>query len=163
MEPSKGKLAVHVIKSSLRRHNIKRGEGSNPFWMIKCHAMSDTRASIVTNNMERFKAKFFHHFNLILCGRAFAVDAQVTLRSGWLFAVTIATQIRGNDGVMRGKFGSDLMPFNIGLGIPVQQQQGWSSPAMHEVDRDTIGFDSGFRKVVKHHTCLLYTVNRSSC
>ena len=102
------------------------------------------------NDVERRESQIVHDRQLILRGRALAIDLQFCVAGIWFIAVALATQVRRDHCVMFGQFRCDLVPLNVGLGVPVQQQQPRSLPSVYKIDRYPVRKDARFHEVLKH-------------
>ncbi|MNR41524.1 hypothetical protein D3C85_1599190 [compost metagenome] len=76
---------------------------------------------------------------------------------GRLAAVAVAAQVGGDHGEMLGQLFGDLVPDDVGLRVPVQQQQARPAAAdavgdIHTVDAALVFQESG------KHECLLVLI-----
>ncbi len=102
--------------------------------------MRDARAAIVRDDGEAIEAERFHHRDLVRRHRALGVIPVfgVTRR---LAAVTIAPEVGGDDGEAFRKLGRDLVPCQMGLRMPVEQQQRRPAATDRRANMDIAGID----------------------
>src|SRR5258707_7884601 len=103
---------IHFVS----RSNIKYRQFLYSLGMVESHAMTYTRASIVTNYKEFFVAQLDHHFYHVLSHGSFRIIEVVgpTFR---FRAVTIPTQIGCNYAELLRKTRSNFVPHQMGLRI----------------------------------------------
>ncbi len=118
--------------------------------MVQGQALTDADPAVVADQVERVEAQLGHDLDLVLRGGALAIDAQVPCGGGRFAAVAIAAQIGRHHGVVPGQPGGHLVPLDVGLGIPVEQQQGRSTAAVHQVDGRAVRLDPGFCEAFEH-------------
>jgi hypothetical protein len=88
--------------------------------MVKCHPMADPDPAVVPDDVEGLEPELGHDLDLVLGRSAFTVSDQASVGEG-LAAVSVASEVRRHDREVLRQFRGDLVPLDVGLGIPVQQ------------------------------------------
>ena len=136
---------IHFVS----RSNIKHRQLLYSLGMVESHTMTYTRASIVTNYKEFFKAQLDHHFYHVLSHSPFRIIVVVS-PTFWFRAVTIPTQIGCNYGELFSQTRSNFVPHQVGLRIAMQQQQRKTISSFNKMDSSPTCVDLSLLKAIEH-------------
>ena len=105
------------------RHDIENGEAIYRFSVIQRQAVRDTAASIMTANVEFRVSEMLHHSDLIYRHFPFGIEhvrcIETTLG---LATITVSAKVASNHGKILCQTVRDLVPHDMALRIPVQEQ-----------------------------------------
>jgi len=93
------------------------------------------------------KAQRLHQFHAVAGHLPFGIVG-VPLIGRWSAAVAITAQVGGDHGEMLGQLLGDLVPDDVGLRVPVQQQEAGAAAAeaisdVHAIDMALVFDESG--------------------
>ena len=119
------------------RRDIEDGDALHGIGMVERQPMGHARAAVVSYDAEPVMAERPHQRHLVSGHGAFRVVA-VLIAAGRTRGVTIAAQVRGDDGKTRGnQLRSDRIPGGVGLRMAVQKQHGGSASGLRAMDPHT--------------------------
>src|SRR5262245_55277608 len=114
-------LFVDAMVHLVGRRDVEDCQFSDSLRMVESHTVGNATAPVVSRDGELLEAETIHDFYLVLGRGAFGV-AKMIVAVRRLTAVTIATQVRNDQGEIFSQPWGNLMPHHMGLRIPVQQQ-----------------------------------------
>jgi len=109
-----GRPRPWIIDEIERWDDVERRAARDLVGMVAQQPVGHPRAAVVTGDREAVKAERRHHFDLVQCQRAFRIVDKI-LAGQRLRAVTVATQIRHNNGEIPRQARRHLAPHHMRL------------------------------------------------
>ena len=147
-----GNAAVGLGIDFVGRHDIENGEAFDRFAMMKRQTVRDTSASIMAADIEGCVSEMLYNGDLICRHFPFGIGRMAGIRAAFGFTtIAISTQIAGDNGKILRQTIHNLVPYDMGLRIPAQEQErerGPGTPGPESYFGHT-GVDSMSRKIFK--------------
>ncbi len=138
--------------------NIQQHHALHGLGMVQRQAMGDPGTTVVGQYRERVKAQRLHQFDAVAGHFPLRVVA-VVIVGRRLAAITVAAQVGGHHAEMLGQLFGDFVPDDVGLRVPVQQEQTRTCTAfavadVHAVDVALVFLESGEHGMTPRDDCL---------
>lgn len=137
VEPHRRGHPVHDLPHVEGRQHIQAGEVGDRFGLVESGAHGDQRTPVVARQREPVVPESACDSDDI--GRHGALGVDVLVDGDRFVAVTVAAQIRTDDGVVGGQIGGHMSPHEMGLRQTVQQHHGRTGTGDGHPQRDIVG------------------------
>ena len=125
---SHGEGHIDAFEMFERRDDVHGAEPFDRIRMIERHAVGDTRAAVMCHHLEAAIAEGLHQRDQVRRHRPFGIGRMISADRR-LGREAVAGDVGADDGEMPRERRCHFVPHGMGLGIAVQQQQGWSIAA----------------------------------
>ena len=144
-----GHVFIDDLKHLAGGNDVQGGELSDPLGVVLGQPVGDPGSPVVAAQQKGIESQGLHDFYLVQGHRPLGVVGVLLVAFGFA-AVAVASQVCGHDSEILGKPGSDFVPHDVSLRVPVEQQQGRAAAANYAVNGGSGGLHLALLKTFKH-------------
>ena len=149
-----GHRLVDHLEHPAGGYDVQHRQLSHPLGVVLGQAVGDAGAPVVAHQEEGIEPQLLHYAHLVLGHGALGILGMLRVAGG-LAAVAVTPQVGGHHGEVPRQQRRNLVPHDVGLRIPVQQQHRWALAALDVINGGAIGLDKPALESFKHAHHLL--------